>query len=161
MKINSTITWSGNAYPVQYEDLDDFSQIDKFNQIYGICFVDNKIVICFNKSLGFWVLPGGTPEDGETIEQTLKREIMEEAGLTLISYKPIGAQKVFGDGKIRTQLRAVCKCEKEREHNDPCGDISKVKLVDIEDIKDHIDWGEIGSHIFDRAKQLVEGNKDL
>jgi len=112
MEIKSSIKWGGVDYPVKYKDLDTFKGITDFNQIYGVCFVDDKIVICFNKSLGFWVLPGGTPEAGETIEQALAREIMEEAGLRLISYKPLGVQEVFGDGKIRKQLRAVCVCEK-------------------------------------------------
>ena len=110
MKIESTIKWSGINYPVKYKDLNTFDRVKEYNQIYGICFVGNKIVICYNKSLGFWVLPGGTPEEGETIEQALAREIMEEAGLRLISYKPIGVQEVFGDGKVRKQLRAVCVC---------------------------------------------------
>ena len=154
MKIESIIKWSGINYPVKYKDLNTFDRVKEYNQIYGICFVGNKIVICYNKSLRFWVLPGGTPEEGETIEQALAREIMEEAGLRLISYKPIGVQEVFGDGKVRKQLRAVCVCEKVAEHNDPCDDISEVKLVDIGEIEKYITWGEIGNHIFKRSKIL-------
>ena len=154
MEIKSSIKWGGVDYPVKYKDLDTFKGITDFNQIYGVCFVDNKIVICFNKSLGFCGLPGGTPEDNETIEQTLRREIMEEAGLKLINYKPIGAQEVFGDDKTRKQLRAVCVCEKVAKHNDPCEDISEVKLIDIKNIDKYIDWGEIGRHIFKRSEIL-------
>lgn len=154
MKIKSSIKWDGVEYPVKYKDLDTFKGITNFNQIYGVCFVNKKIVICFNKTLGFWVLPGGTPENSETIEQALEREIMEEAGLKLINYKPIGVQEVFGDGKIRKQLRAVCVCEKVAEHNDPCGDISEIKLIDLNKIDKYIDWGEIGRHIFKRSEML-------
>lgn len=154
MRIKSIIKWGETDYPVKYKDLDTFAGIKNFNQIYGVCFVGNKIVICYNKSLGFWVLPGGTPQNNETVKQALEREIMEEAGLKLIKYKPIGIQEVFGDGKMRKQLRAVCVCQKVATHNDPSGDISKVKLIDLNKIDKYIDWGEIGNHIFKRAKNL-------
>ena len=35
-------------------------------------------------------VPGGTREPGESIEATLQRELMEEAGATLESFKPFG-----------------------------------------------------------------------
>ena len=37
-----------------------------------------------------WVLPKGTVEQGETHEQTALREVKEETGLTLTSYRPRG-----------------------------------------------------------------------
>lgn len=159
MKISSKINWGGKDYPVIYEDLDSFNEIVEYNQIYGVCFVGDRIVICYNKSLGFWVLPGGTPEGSETIQGALEREIMEEAGLELLKHIPIGIQKVYGDNKIRTQLRAVCVCKKTKEHNDPCGDISEIKLINIEDIEQYIAWGEIGKHIFERALELKKNMK--
>ncbi len=35
-------------------------------------------------------VPGGTREPGESIETTLRRELLEEAGATLRSFRPIG-----------------------------------------------------------------------
>ncbi len=35
-------------------------------------------------------IPGGTREPGESIEAALRRELMEEAGATLKSFKPFG-----------------------------------------------------------------------
>lgn len=41
----------------------------------------------FSPKKGFWDLPGGFVEFGETIEQSLKREIKEELGLNLTNFR--------------------------------------------------------------------------
>ncbi len=42
-----------------------------------------------------WVLPKGTPADGETIEQTALREVREETGLEVRIVAPIGSIEYF------------------------------------------------------------------
>ena len=39
------------------------------------------IALCGRTKTGTWNLPKGTPDDGETIEQTALREVKEETGL--------------------------------------------------------------------------------
>jgi 8-oxo-dGTP diphosphatase len=41
---------------------------------------------------GYWSLPGGLVETGETLEQAVKREIMEETGLKV---KPVAMFELF------------------------------------------------------------------
>lgn len=40
-----------------------------------------EIVLCGRSHEGLWALPKGTPESGESIEQTALREVSEETGL--------------------------------------------------------------------------------
>lgn len=40
-----------------------------------------EIVLCGRANENLWALPKGTPEPGETIEQTALREVREESGL--------------------------------------------------------------------------------
>jgi len=44
---------------------------------------DEKIVVVMDTSNGFWFLPGGGVEQGESIEATAKREAKEELGLKI------------------------------------------------------------------------------
>ncbi len=49
-----------------------------------------EIVMCGRSGDGIWVLPKGTPDDGETLEETAEREVSEETGLTVRRTRKIG-----------------------------------------------------------------------
>jgi 8-oxo-dGTP pyrophosphatase MutT (NUDIX family) len=49
-----------------------------------------EVVICGRTSDGVWGLPKGTPDPGETIEQTAVREVSEETGLQVEIVDKIG-----------------------------------------------------------------------
>ncbi|MFW6195489.1 MAG: NUDIX hydrolase [Chloroflexota bacterium] len=42
---------------------------------------DVEVLACHRSGDQLWALPKGTPEDGETVEETAVREVMEETGL--------------------------------------------------------------------------------
>ncbi len=45
-----------------------------------------------NPLKGFWSLPGGLVETGETLEEAVRREILEETGLRV---QPVGGLEIF------------------------------------------------------------------
>jgi mutator protein MutT len=55
---------------------------------------------------GIWELPGGGTEYGETPEQGLSREIMEECGITITILDPFGAGDYFM-GKRDTEMQRI------------------------------------------------------
>ena len=48
------------------------------------------VVLCGRLHDGLWALPKGTPERGETIEQTAEREVREETGLGVAIVRGLG-----------------------------------------------------------------------
>ena len=48
------------------------------------------VALCGRLRPGTWNLPKGTPDDGESIEQTALREVREETGLEVEIEEPLG-----------------------------------------------------------------------
>lgn len=67
---------------------------------YGVLIQDNKILL-IKKSRGAYKgkfdLPGGGIEFGEKAEEALKREFIEETGITLSNYSFVGYNEYFSD----------------------------------------------------------------
>ncbi len=63
---------------------------------------DGKWLICRHRDRATWELPGGHREAGESIEETARRELYEETGVTEAELTPIEVYSVTnGDGEIR------------------------------------------------------------
>ena len=49
-----------------------------------------EVLLCGRDADGLWVLPKGTPEPGETLEQTALREVREETGVEVEREATVG-----------------------------------------------------------------------
>lgn len=49
--------------------------------VWAIIFEGNRVLLAHRRDIDWWNLPGGGMEAGETVEQALRREILEETGL--------------------------------------------------------------------------------
>jgi 8-oxo-dGTP pyrophosphatase MutT (NUDIX family) len=69
-------------------------QRDLTIQASGLCFTPEGKITLVSDGKG-WVCPGGYPEDGESLEETLIREIAEEACARVIDYQYIGSIRTY------------------------------------------------------------------
>jgi len=152
---------AGVEYIFEYLDTDSFNEIEttgRCKQTYAVCFCDNQMVIGYGGAKNSWGLIGGTIEKGETLEQTLRREIQEESNMEILSFMPIGYQKVIDTRGLQEpfyQLRYVAIVKPFGPFiYDPADAITEIKLIDPKNYKKYFDWGNIGERIMERALEL-------
>jgi NADH pyrophosphatase NudC (nudix superfamily) len=63
-------------------------------QASGVCFTEDGNIVLVLADGETWQLVGGHPEEGETIEAALVREVAEEACATVTALSYLGAQEV-------------------------------------------------------------------
>ncbi len=99
-------------------------------------------------------LPGGTVEPGETIEQTLKRELIEECNMRVVSWEPLGYQVCTEpDGMAIPQFRVYAVLEKIGNFtHDPGGGVISNTLVTIDEMEPILHYGAAGEVMTKLAK---------
>jgi len=64
------------------ETLDAASATAQFRVgVYGVIIEDGKVLLALRRDIDWWNLPGGGMELGETVDEALQREALEETGL--------------------------------------------------------------------------------
>ena len=139
---NFRATW----YPTK-----DFSKISPITQVYGICFDKDGKIVVVSLERKKWQLPGGTPEKNETPEQTLMREVDEEADLDLKNIQPLGYQKIenLDTNEIQYQLRyfALIAKIKPQTIDQAVGKILVREFIEPKDFSKYCPWGNVGEEV--------------
>lgn len=102
-----------------------------------------RILVCrrnLAKHLGGkWEFPGGKVHDGESAEQALARELLEELGVEVAVGKPLRKAVEWRDGDISIRLRGY-HCEIER--GEPIAlEHEEIRWCGRSDLKG-LDWAE-------------------
>ena len=160
MEIKSTLTnQSGQELDViYYEDKDPNQDLEgKILQgVHGFCFDKDKMVLVYAENKGYWTLPGGGIEHGETWEDATIREIREESNMKVLHQELIGFQDIYEPERTVRQTRSFCIVEPYGDFiSDPDGDITEIKLIDPKDFKQYIDWLKIGDRLMERALEML------
>ncbi len=158
MEIKSTLTnHSGQILDLIYRDVDLLADLENriVSGVHGYCFYNDKLIVVYAENKGYWTLPGGGVEKGESVPEAVAREVKEETNMKVLSQHLIGYQDIFEPTSVKTQTRSVCIVEPYGDFiSDPDGDITEIKFIDPKDYKNYFDWGIVGDRIMERALEL-------
>ena len=96
----------------------------------ALIFNDHQELLAFRNTEGFWELPGGGWEHGESIEQSISREVREEIGATVESLAEIVAVWSSMNTKYGyMQLRIGVRVKLQDNDFVPSGEADEVRFV--------------------------------
>jgi 8-oxo-dGTP diphosphatase len=90
---------------------------------------------------GYWALPGGRAEPGETVEQTIVREVKEETGLDVTVVRKIGEYHEQGvQGGVEYEYYPACFLVKVvgGEMKRQQGEIQEIQLFSLDDVPEQL-----------------------
>jgi 8-oxo-dGTP diphosphatase len=133
--------------------------------IGGVVLIDGKAVLIRRGSeplKGQWSIPGGSLELGETLEQGVARELLEETGLVVRIVEFIEVfDRVYGDDKEKPRFHYVIVdylCERVGGELQAGGDAMDVALAGEGDLE-RFALTETATRILTKAFGMERGRK--
>jgi len=115
--------------------------LDETTQASGICFTGDHRIVLVTLNGSDWSLPGGRPEPGEALQQTLAREGREEACARVIDSSYIGCQRVEELDSDRLPYNTRFWARVELEEFRPEHEMIARRLVAPEQFRATLFWG--------------------
>ncbi len=112
----------------------------------ALCVAPDGGVVLVSQDGAHWSLPGGRPEGDETWEQTLRREILEEACCTVRAARLLGFSRgacTSGPEQGLVLVRSLWRAEVEVLPWEPRFEISHRRIVPAAELREHL-WIDPG-----------------
>lgn len=158
----SQLDWKGTLHLLELFEADNIDGLKNIKQVQAIPFIDDGHVVIYKHIDNYYGLPGGTIEEGESFEETLRREIYEESACTVLDFGLIGYLKDtdLSTNEVKYQLRYWVHAELLDEPvKDPDGKAVGREVVKLNTVNSKINWGERGQILLDLATRKFKEHR--
>ncbi len=145
-KIAGKGDWGHSTFIAYFDPKGDYKKLlPKVTAAVSICFDSQKNLFLTKHKNGGFDLIGGKIEKDETVEETLKREALEEAGVELTSWKYVGYYQIDQKPDAPEEFKArypkdsyiLFFIAEGKKVTEPFGDeIEEVRTFSIDEVKD-------------------------
>ena len=130
-------------------------------QASGLCYTSAGKVLLVSQDGAHWALPGGHLEQGESLEQTLRREVREEACAEVLDCAYLGCQEIQehdGEALLPSYYQARYWARVAPGRFEPAHETRFRRLVAPGDVKAVLGWhsSAILEHLLELS-QAIEG----
>lgn len=141
---------------------DEYSGEEPLVQAYGFCMAGDLVCVLQSPDTGDIMLPGGTVEDSESPEETLRREVMAEADLDVAVPELLGVQRVdynathpnYEAKRIYQARFAASVRDAGFLGDDPSEGFSFNRcFVPADEVAELLGWGNIADDLAQRAQE--------
>jgi len=139
-------TWEGRRLVVRWMPPAFVPPRELTTQAYGVCFTEHRKIVLVTSGAGRWNLPGGHPEQGETLEAALEREVWQEARARVVRSQYIGCQQIDDPDaeagpKLYYQARFWARVEVYPFK--ALFETTDRRLIDPDELLDTLFWGDL------------------
>ena len=120
----------------------------------GLCMTGDGEIVLISQDGEHWDLPGGRPEGNETWEETLRREVREEACATVVQARLLGFSRgacVAGPQIGQVLIRSLWRVEVALAPWEPQFEVSHRRVVPAAEVLDQLAIADGLARIISRA----------
>ena len=154
--------YKGHEIVSTWQSASKFDGLSPVTQVSCVCFTpEGKVLVV--RETDHWIIPGGKPELGESYEDTLHREVTEEACIDVEHLAPLGYTEVIfpnnpnkreGDHFYQLRYTGTVKKVNPMKVDPATGAIFDRKFIRPEEFTEYVKWGVTGEAMFAAAIEL-------
>lgn len=139
-ELAEAIVWNGRDINTLWTSGTDLPRTQQVRQVSGVCLTANGKLVLVSEAGTNWNLPGGHPESGEAPEETLARELLEEACAEVSACRLMGWQRIDDPREpAYLHLRSVARVRLQTFN--PGHEIRHRRLVSPQEFLSALSWG--------------------